>query len=168
MKLRKTRGQASVEFMLLIVLILFYITSIVSPSLDTGTKSLQDTTRIGAARLSTQKVVNAVDYIGALTGEAKTTVNVFIPDRTAIYCDPNNPVGALIGFNADVDMNTTACGIDGSPLNCDKNFYLAKNVKLKCNWPIKNGLGQIDYNSGTNPIRVVVEKKGDGYVYVSS
>jgi len=161
MKLKKTGGQASVEFMLLIVLILFYINTIISPSLDTGTKSLQDTTRLGAIRLSAQKIANAIDYVGSLTGEARTTVNVFIPERTVIYCDAGNPVGSLVGFRADVDLNTTACGFDGSPLNCDRNFYLAKNVKLKCIW------GSIDWNSGTNPRRVTIEKKGDGYVYVS-
>ena len=162
MKSGKSKGQASVEFMLLIVLILFYINTIVQPSLNIGTTALQDTTRIGAVRLSAQKIANAIDYIGSLSGDAKTRVNVFIPTDTVIYCDPSNPVGALIGFRADVNLNTTSCGFDLTPFNCDRNFYVAKNVILVCNWI---GL-KIDSNSGPNPREIKIEKT-NGKVYVS-
>ncbi|MBU1120877.1 hypothetical protein KJ660_03270, partial [Candidatus Micrarchaeota archaeon] len=81
------KGQASIEFMLLIVLILLYIQTIIQPMIIEGTNSLDDTMRVGRSRFAAEKLANTINYVNSLSGEAKSTVSIFIPDRSRIYCD---------------------------------------------------------------------------------
>ena len=84
------KGQTSIEFMLLIVITLLYIQTVISPNVNETLTSVNDTTRVAEARLATEKLANAVNYVAASNSESKTTVNLFIPERTIILCDEIN------------------------------------------------------------------------------
>ncbi len=159
------KGQTSIEFMLLIVITLLYIQTVISPNINEALTSVSDTTRVGEARLATEKLANAINYVAASNSESKTTVNLFIPDRTVILCDEGDNI---IGYQITVDADIAKCGIiDGDPSNCDKNFDLNPTITIDCLQPPFNENFQIDSNFVSNPITLYVERTSGGIVTIA-
>lgn len=157
------KGQASIEFMLLIVLILLYIQTIIQPMIVEGTNSLDDTMRVGRSRFAAEKLANTINYVNSLGGEAKSTVSIFIPDRSRIYCDDTENE---IYFISSIDSKIAQCGLDGTP-ECDKSFGLMSGITMQCNF-IPYG-SYIDSNAtGGNPVKATVERLPNGTIIVSN
>jgi len=158
------KGQTSIEFMLLIVIILLYIQTVINPNITETLTSVSDTTRVAEARLATEKLANAVNYVAASNSESKTTVNLFIPERTIILCDEANK---RLRYETTLDANIAKCGIlDGNPANCDKNFELNPTIVLTClEPPFDNSI--IDSNYVSNPVTLYIERDSTGTVTIS-
>ncbi|MFH1663508.1 MAG: hypothetical protein ABH986_01715 [archaeon] len=158
------KGQTSIEFMLLIVITLLYIQTVISPNVNETLTSVNDTTRVAEARLATEKLANAVNYVAASNSESKTTVNLFIPERTIILCDEINK---RLRYETKLDTNIAKCGIlDGNPSNCDKNFELNPTITLDCLEPPFNQ-AKIDSNYVSNPVTLYIERSASGTVTIS-
>ncbi len=158
------KGQTSIEFMLLIVISLLYIQTVISPNVNESLLSVSDTARIGEARLATEKLANAINYVAASNSESKTTVNLFIPDRTIISCDESN---RRISYQTIIDGNIAKCGIiDGDPSNCEKDFELNPKINLNCLTPPFNASDQIDSNYVSNPVTLYIERDSTGNVII--
>jgi uncharacterized protein (UPF0333 family) len=159
------RGQTSIEFMLLIIITLLYIQTVISPNVNEALTSISDTARVGEARLATEKLANAINYVAASNSESKTTVNLFIPDRTIILCDEANK---RLRYETVVDSNIAKCGVlDNNPANCDKNFDLNPTITLDCLQPPFDSEFKIDSNFVSNPITLYIERSSDGTVSIS-
>ncbi|MBU2099725.1 hypothetical protein KKG83_00695 [Candidatus Micrarchaeota archaeon] len=164
------KGQTSIEFMLLIVITLLYIQTVINPNVNEALSSVSDTTRVSQARLATEKLANAVNFVAASNSEAKTTINLFIPDRTIIYCDESKN---RIRYETAVDQNIAKCGVlDNNPANCDKNFELNPLINLQCAVPPFNitiipGAKVIDSNYVSNPVTLYVERDSLGTVTIT-
>ncbi len=165
MEFNVKKGQTSIEFMLLIVVTLLYIQTVINPNVNEALTSVSDTARVGEARLATEKLANAVNYVAASNSESKTTVNLFIPDRTIIMCDEINN---RLRYETVIDSNIAKCGIlDGNPANCDKNFELNPTINLTCSVPPFNSSKIIDANYVSNPVTLYIERDSTGNVTIT-
>jgi len=162
------KGQTSIEFMLLIVISLLYIQTVISPNVNESLLSVSDTARVGQARLATEKLTNAINYVAASNSESKTTVNLFIPDRTIITCDESNK---RISYQTTIDGNIAKCGIlDDDASNCEKDFELNPTITLDCHIPpfqLVGLLPRIDSNYVSNPVTLYVERNSTGEVSIT-
>lgn len=110
-----------------------------------------------------------MNYVAASNAESKTTVNLFIPDRTVIFCDETNN---RFRYETVIDSNIAKCGIlDGNPANCDKNFELNPTINIDCLVPPftvnPNGAIVIDSNYVSNPVTLYIERDASGTVTIS-
>jgi len=159
------KGQTSIEFMLLIVIVLMYIQTVITPNLNETLISVSDTTRVAEARLATEKLTNAINYVAASNSESKTTVNLFLPERTIILCDEGKKI---IGYETELDTAMAKCGIlDGDDSDCDKNFSINPTIKLVCSTPPFGEDKIINASLVSNPITLYIERSAAGTVVIS-
>jgi len=163
------KGQTSIEFMLLIVIVLMYIQTVITPNLNETLMSVSDTTRVAEARLAAEKLTNAINYVAASNAESKTTVNLFLPERTVILCHEGDKI---IGYETALDIGIAKCGIiDGDDSDCDKNFSINPTIDLICMVPPFDdhggGFRTIDANFVSNPITLYIERDATGTVVIS-
>jgi uncharacterized protein (UPF0333 family) len=85
--LKARKGQISIEFVLLLVILLIYIQMMVQPNLDFAIDSTTEVNDMGLARNATQKLIDTTDYIALSTSNAKQQIHFFLPANTAIICD---------------------------------------------------------------------------------
>ncbi|MEM4662934.1 MAG: class III signal peptide-containing protein [Candidatus Diapherotrites archaeon] len=83
----KARGQTSIEFLLLFLIVLVIIHGVVYPAFDATEKSVLGLHRIGQARLAVKQIANAVSEVAAATGESQKTIWIFLDDNITIHCD---------------------------------------------------------------------------------
>lgn len=94
--LRAKKGQASIEFILLILLMLLYVQTIIQPSILISAESASGTMGLGETRFAGEKIANAINYIGTSGGLAKETIRVYVPKGAELFCKedpPNMPAG---------------------------------------------------------------------------
>lgn len=96
---KNKRGQTSIEFILLILFVLVYISSVTNPMVATANNSAEEVSSLGNAKIASQKIANAIDYV-ALAPNAKKTINVFVPENSKIII---NMANNSVDFNADMD-----------------------------------------------------------------
>lgn len=85
------RGQTSIEFILLLVIMMLYIQTVVLPLVENSTRSAEDTTRLAQAELAAQSLANAINYVGSAETSANTyakqTLHLFVPKDTVVVCN---------------------------------------------------------------------------------
>ena len=151
---KNRKGQASIEFMLLLIIMLMYVQLIIVPSIDVAAASSEDVVRLGEARFAAEKLANTVNYVSASTGESKQTIKLFVPRETTIEC---NDTDNTIDFSVNMSMETG--GIIGcSGTLCEKSIPVMTATDLVC------VMSQV---LGPNLATVVVNKEASGVVYVT-
>lgn len=85
--LNNRKGQASIEFIMIVLISLVYIVGYVQPNIGIAAESAKDVARVGQARLAADKIASATNAIITSAGEAKETINVFIPAQAIIKCN---------------------------------------------------------------------------------
>lgn len=100
------KGQVSIEFILIIVLMMMLIQTIIEPSINLASNALADIKRVGEAKAASQKLVNALDEL-ALSGDgAVKTIFLFVPENSVVKCDEDNK---RVVFDANLSSEATAC-----------------------------------------------------------
>ncbi|MFH1224473.1 MAG: hypothetical protein V1676_01590 [Candidatus Diapherotrites archaeon] len=107
---RGVNGQASIEFILLIILMLLYIQTLILPEIDIGRGAARGVIGLGEARFAAEKIVNAVNYVGSSSGEAKETISVFVPKGAELRCDSEGITVFEYQVNVQKENNGTICG----------------------------------------------------------
>jgi len=134
----KSKGQTSVEFLFLFLIMLMYIQTVVHPAVDDSSASIIAINRTGQAKLAAMKLSNAVNEVSALSGESSKTLWLFFDEDTNFWCDQaNNEIKFEVGSDANVD-NLANCQdnkcwggvelLNGISLNCS-NFPSAGNPR---------------------------------------
>lgn len=86
----KSRGQVSIEFLLIIIISLIYIYTVARPVLvDTGAAAAEDVKRVSDAKIAAQKLANSINEAAAGSGESKRTVHLFLPAKASVACGEN-------------------------------------------------------------------------------
>lgn len=85
------KGQASIEFILLIILMLLYVQTIILPAIDMSKSSVKGTMGLGEAVFAGEKIANAINYVGSGSGEGKETISVYLPAESTISCAKSQP-----------------------------------------------------------------------------
>ncbi len=167
--MNETNGQIALEFMLLLVFILVFISAVVLPNAEFAGATTQEIERLGQARIATEKIANTANRLQHQSSDAKQTIIVFVPKDSNLLCE-SGPDGN-IGFEVELQSApATACESDfdrvapGSTFICTKRFSIPD---LNC-----CAAGICDppaspFVEGKQSITMVVEKK-PGRTVVSS
>ena len=129
------RGQTSVEFLFLFLIMLIYVNTIVYPNMYASKDYIEDTHRVGQARLAIKQIANAVTEVAASSGESKQTFYIFVDSNTELICDEtNNKIQFEVGMNNPI---TIAPGIEGDECSGDKCYGveivpLPSGITLNC------------------------------------
>jgi len=124
------RGQTSVEFLFIFLIMLFYLQVVVQPEIFRVSTSVITLHRAGQAKMIALRLVNSVNELNALSGESSETMWLYIPEKVEIVC--NNPTIAeptgSIAYNIQVDDTKT----EESFLNCTKAD--PSDTFVTCRW----------------------------------
>ena len=118
-------GQTSVEFLFLFLIMLFYLQTVIQPSVTEASNAVIAVNKVGQAKLAAMKVANAVNEVTALSGESSKTIWVFLEPDTNIWCvEADNEIwyGASVGVFLP-ECNGKDCGgaikvLDDAALDC--------------------------------------------------
>ncbi len=141
---------------------LFYLQTVIQPSVDDATESINAVNRLGQAKLASMKLVNAINEVTALSGESSKTIWLFLDDHTSIECIPgDNIIKYRAEVETDMSKNFNNCypaPMDALPY-CDGNIQVIDDAALDCsNFHVKEG-------NETPKIQVRIYKLG-GTTYV--
>ena len=92
------KGQLSVEFVLIMVMILLYVSTLIQPKIVQFQGISGETFGLGYTSLAANKIINAIDLVQLSGKDTVQTITVFVPENGNIIC---NGTGAL-----PVDQNT--------------------------------------------------------------
>ncbi|MBI4210515.1 MAG: hypothetical protein HY544_03355 [Candidatus Diapherotrites archaeon] len=102
-----TRGQATVEFILVLLIAVTFLAVIIQPNADLATGAMHDTQNLAKLRLSADKLVNTIQYVSVSGVGTKESIQTVIPVNASITC------GTTAGKNTIV-MNYTSTGLKGT------------------------------------------------------
>ena len=131
----KNRGQAAIEFIFIVLLIVVYLFTVTKPIIESSQGIIEDIDTISRSNNEALKIVNSVKRVSMLGTDSKETIQLFIPLNGAVGCyDDGN-----VGFTTKINQRT----LDGTPINpsvglcpnnlCDKNFSLP-SVAITCSY----------------------------------
>ena len=80
------KGQASIELILLLVVILLLVHTLIMPSFDIAQKSANDVSSIVNVRNSAQRLANAIELVDSSAAGARQTIHLMVPKRSQLYC----------------------------------------------------------------------------------
>jgi uncharacterized protein (UPF0333 family) len=125
------KGQVSIEYILILVIMLIYIQIMVQPILETAVESSEEISQLGQVKAATEKLSNAVDFISLSSGNSKQTVGFYLPAHTAINCLGSSKE---FRFSADIKVTHEACqnDRDADDLLCTKRIPVVGSSNLSC------------------------------------
>ena len=175
--MKSKKGQISIEFMLIILITLTYLqlltATVINPSID----SVEDTTRMGQARLSAEKMTSTINEIASSMGEGKKAINIYVPKDATLECVTDG-MNEYIEFSVLLyGTEIAACGLsDGSGTTlsdldddnppdhttCTKRFPLnVTSTNLTCNFVDPHHLDTMDKDKGLfRPIYIKKDTSG--------
>ncbi|HNV01005.1 MAG TPA: hypothetical protein PKK60_01100 [archaeon] len=128
------KGQTSIEFLIIIVLIITYIVSVTYPMIKSAQSSVTDIRNLTQTDNECMKIMQGINRLNNFSNGSKETIILRIPENGKIYCynDGN------IGFSVKINENKNNPETKNCPNDiCDKNYFV--NPDLKC---LKNELTQ--------------------------
>jgi len=136
----KSKGQAAVEFIFIVLLIVMYLFSVTKPLVESTQGVIEDIDTITRSNNEAKKIINSIKRVSMLGSDSKETIQLFIPLNGEVGCYSDGSVG----FKAKINQRT----LNGTSINqpvglcpnnsCDKNFSLP-NVAITCMYdaPVK-------------------------------
>ena len=105
------KGQVSIEFILIVTIALFYITTVVWPIVLDSTAATEDVQGISNTKISAMKIANALNEAESSNGDMKKTISISLPNEAKIYC--------VAGTDTIVmEVNVTPSGGNPDEINC--------------------------------------------------
>ncbi len=123
------KGQITIEFLLLLALVMMAIHSMVQPAALASEEMGKDVARAGAANLAAGKLKNAVEYVAMLPDDSRQTLYMYVPEGAVIGCSAGNII-ANVGIS-DQGSTPTGCAASDS---CVKDYSptLPTGVSINC------------------------------------
>lgn len=135
------KGQISIEYLLIISLMLLYITTIILPNVDLSSKAAKEIAGISQARLAAEKIANTANEV-ALSGErTRQTITVYAPAGATIKCanpqENGKPATISFDYNLSLGIIVDACKNDGGngenqESECSKDFNTVSGFNFTC------------------------------------
>ncbi|MEM0360292.1 MAG: hypothetical protein QXK06_03075 [Candidatus Diapherotrites archaeon] len=168
------KGQTSIEFLFMFLIMLYYLTSVIQPNVDEASFKILEVNRTGQAKLAAMKLANAINEVGALSGDSRKTVWIFAEDCTEIICDA---ASKRIDYNAifgeptapgtsGMDCTGGITALKGNNIGRSGSIPVLQDITLDCSnfyacppgggAPCKNTL--IGYQ--TPRAKIIIEKSG--------
>lgn len=112
------KGQTSIEFIFLILILVIYLVTIIRPAFDSAQSAFEDIEKVTKASNETQKIINSINRISALSEGSKETITIILPNQTEINCYPEG-----IDFIAEINTKNFNPELEACPENiCQKEY----------------------------------------------
>jgi len=121
----KTRAQATIEFLLLIMMMLIYLNVFVLSAQTNSMTAVNDTKKIILAENAIQKIKSTIQELDAFEGDSTKTITLFLDNDITIRC--STETGNKISF--EVVLETSAESIE-CPKNADNLNVCTKKIEL--------------------------------------
>ncbi|MFH1256138.1 MAG: hypothetical protein V1494_02490 [Candidatus Diapherotrites archaeon] len=144
------KGQVTVEFLLLLLVMLLYVQTIIQPNIQITAAAAQDVSNVGRGVAELQKFYNAVLDVSNSGGDAKRTATLFIPPETTFTCSDSSA-------KVEILLSDTLSSYPVSSLSCNSGTNACtKEISL-------TSLGVICSESITGPVAksLKIEKTGN-------
>lgn len=105
-----SRGQASVEYLFLMLIFLIVLVSVTVPFAGDAISSSQNVSIASDAKTAVSTIANAVNVVYSNGPGAKRTVNVFIPQDSSLGYDANENVLTLNLTDIPVSASNPSAG----------------------------------------------------------
>lgn len=124
------KGQISVEFLLLTLIILIILSTVTIPLISNSISDGMDVSKVSDSKSTVQTIANGVNIVGADGFDAKRTIDVYVPnDNTALTADIINKNIYITVTLSDSTTKKVIASIDYN------NVYIALNAtKLSKGW----------------------------------
>ncbi|MDD4983310.1 MAG: hypothetical protein PHH82_00525 [Candidatus ainarchaeum sp.] len=122
MMLGKGRGQMTIEFILIVVVILILLQTIIVPFTDYAKDSVTDISSLSYVDQSADNLKQSIEFVTMNESMAKTQVTVFIPEDANLVLSAD-AISYFIELK-DAPKNSN-CNNDGL---CTKTIYLQKGI----------------------------------------
>ncbi len=130
-KSQKARGQAAIEFIFIILIVVVYIFTATLPLIENAKGSIEDIDNITKINTESQRIVNSVNKISLLGIGSKETITIIIPSHSKINCATNEISFETKINNTGNNPPTTYCEEN----ICTKTFSMLDGFNLNCQIP---------------------------------
>jgi uncharacterized protein (UPF0333 family) len=126
----KTRAQATIEFLLLIMMMLIYLNVFVLSAQTNSMTAVNDTKKIILAENAIQKIKSTIQELDAFEGDSTKTITLFLDNDITIRCSTSTETGNKISF--EVVLETSAESIECPNKVCNKEIELTTSSNIDC------------------------------------
>lgn len=116
------RGQATVEFILTLVIALLIITVIILPAYDNSSNYVLDVSNLAKLRVSADKLVDSLQYAYVSGNGTKQTIEAVVPQSATLSCKK---------CTVDLTTNTIICTSAGGLGNTPNSVVMAYGILSK-------------------------------------
>ncbi|HZX19473.1 MAG TPA: hypothetical protein VFF13_00490 [archaeon] len=126
------KGQASVEFLLILLLSILYISTAIIPGADAAGNAAEDTAGIAKLVGSAEKLSGTIQYV-SLSGEGtRQTIEIVVPENSTFTCTPiAAPNSITISYTAKRTINAPGKCTTDNPSVCTKTINVG--TTFTCN-----------------------------------
>jgi hypothetical protein len=109
-----SRGQASLEFILVLIFMLVIMAAVVVPLGQRAQFALEDVSKTGFVSSALHRAEFTISTMTSIPGGSRQNIDFFLPRGTSFVCNPvDNNVGIIFPLNTDVFDSTGSV-----PVNC--------------------------------------------------
>ena len=121
------KGQASIEFLLTLLIALIYISTIIQPNVDASQSAITDVANLSKLTVSAEKISNAIEYVYLSGKGTRQTMQIIIPKGATLICSGTNLTATYLLQSyvaTDSLTHTSACKVDsdGDDSLCTKKI----------------------------------------------
>jgi len=133
------KGQVTIEFLMLLLVMLLYVQAIVQPNMEITSSAATDVANAGRGVAELSKFYNAVVDVGYSTGDAKSTVTLFMPPYSVLQCNSSQASVSIALSQAlfSQKVNNANCADETDRQLCTKIIPFPSDLTVACNlkWP---------------------------------
>ncbi|MGC9516098.1 MAG: class III signal peptide-containing protein [Methanomicrobiales archaeon] len=136
-----SRGQVSVEYLLILLVILIVLGSVTIPLIGSSIEASTDVSTVSDAKAAVDSIANAANVVYSNGPESKRTLDVYIPQNTNLVTS-GNTVGMNITYSDGTKFvnSTTYYALNNQTTALNSQWY-----RVTVTWP-----------QGTNSIRITL------------
>ena len=127
--LKSKKGQVTVEFMLLLVIMLVYITTVIQPSVNSSSKAMNDIKLLGETDFALQRIASQINYVNASAQGTTKTISLYVPAKAQISCANNS---ANISFLVNLEIPSFNCSEEKTAPETACNKSIATDARINC------------------------------------
>ncbi|MBN2127214.1 MAG: hypothetical protein JW703_02360 [Candidatus Diapherotrites archaeon] len=130
------KGQISFEFIMLLLVLLFFMIAIITPTAQEAVNSMEDVSRVSQAITAAEKISSAVNYIASSGNGTIQKMNVFLPMPSKITIVNNKTLNLTVYTKTSMDSVGGCTGLvapndlidRGYSWVCNKSIDLLSNT----------------------------------------
>jgi hypothetical protein len=108
-KRKKDRGQTTIEFLMIFLMVLTFVELVVNPVLREAGEASLDAKNAAQVVFSAKQLANAIAEVSVLGNSGKESKVVFLPDKTVLRCDKDGAYQCEAGEIASTCAGNPSC-----------------------------------------------------------